>query len=356
MYDESEIPAVLSRETVMSTRTYIEDEPFFPIVYSSKDWSHLFGQGVPEMNAYIATTKKGRATTILQSEKEDPVMASWQYGLGKTIAWTSDVEGKWAGRWASWDVWPTLWNEIVTWTFPSTATETFSVKNEMKGTTTYVTFQGDVNLISPLRSTVLDEKGLEVESTIRLTAPGEYQVAFEGETGNHFIQMTEEVDGEPIPFFQTAVTVPYSPEYNIAPINQRIFDELVSIIDGGIGDEHTDVFRPLEQKPKTKQELSHQLILIAFLLFFIEIVLRRFGVPEFFSKLSIRRNAKALVMRSPTAKAKVKSTNKLEKIDLHSSPTQEVQTKEGNVNLPQIDQQKVETMKRLIEAKNRRRK
>src|SRR5690606_23858886 len=55
--DATTIPAILSRETMMMSRTYIVDEPFNPVIYDSA-WHELFNNGVPQMNAYIATTAK----------------------------------------------------------------------------------------------------------------------------------------------------------------------------------------------------------------------------------------------------------------------------------------------------------
>ena len=81
----------------MISRTYIEDNPFYPTIFNVAGWNTLFVNGVPKMNAYIGTTAKQGATVIAESEKEDPVLAEWQYGLGKTFAFTADSTGKWTG-------------------------------------------------------------------------------------------------------------------------------------------------------------------------------------------------------------------------------------------------------------------
>ena len=65
--DESTVPAILSRETSMMTRTYIEDDPFYMSLGGVPEWNALFSEGVPEMNAYIATTLKNTATLIGES-------------------------------------------------------------------------------------------------------------------------------------------------------------------------------------------------------------------------------------------------------------------------------------------------
>ncbi|CAM5459255.1 VWFA domain-containing protein OS=Lysinibacillus sphaericus OX=1421 GN=LS41612_18830 PE=4 SV=1 [Lysinibacillus sphaericus] len=55
--DEQTIPSILSRETAMISRTYIEDNPFYPTIYNASGWNALFANGVPQMNAYIGRAK-----------------------------------------------------------------------------------------------------------------------------------------------------------------------------------------------------------------------------------------------------------------------------------------------------------
>ncbi|MEJ9230639.1 VWA domain-containing protein [Peribacillus butanolivorans] len=43
--DASVIPSVLSRETVMASRTYIEDNPFYPSIQDTPEWNGLFNDG-----------------------------------------------------------------------------------------------------------------------------------------------------------------------------------------------------------------------------------------------------------------------------------------------------------------------
>ena len=83
----------------MLTRTYIEDNPFYMTLGGVPEWTSLFTEGVPQMNAYIATTAKSTATIVGESHKEDPVLAEWMYGLGRTVAFTSIRPGNGRVTW-----------------------------------------------------------------------------------------------------------------------------------------------------------------------------------------------------------------------------------------------------------------
>jgi hypothetical protein len=59
--------------------------------------------GFPELGGYLATTEKPLATVSLCSDRQDPILAWWQYGAGRVLCWTSDVQGGWSGAFLNWD-------------------------------------------------------------------------------------------------------------------------------------------------------------------------------------------------------------------------------------------------------------
>ncbi|MFN7252686.1 MAG: VWA domain-containing protein [Anaerobacillus sp.] len=365
VYDETTIPSILSRETMLTTRTYIEDEPFFPNVSSMTEWVAHFTSGVPQLNAYIATTPKGRATNVLTSAKDDPVLSRWQYGLGKTVAWTSDVEGVWSGQWAAWENWASLWNDVVTWTFPADVQDPFEVSQKREGTTSVLTFTTEENQSRPLAATIVNETGQVIDSNIRMTAPGEYEVSFDGDEGMHYVQLT---DLQQSPVFQTGITVAYPEEYRMKPTNESFLEALSSVGGGSTLDHAADAFRPLVERPISRQPIAHLLILFAFLLFFLEVALRRFGVPKLsgiFSKSKISSGRSEAI---PKIKRQVKNRKNVDKEDTikseaspkeldHTSRTKTaVDTQNSSKESTESSVDTQETMKRLLAAKKRGRR
>ncbi len=49
------------------------------------------------------------------SEKGDPVLAHWQYGLGRAVAFTSDAKPKWARMWMNWEKYRQFWSQTAQW-------------------------------------------------------------------------------------------------------------------------------------------------------------------------------------------------------------------------------------------------
>lgn len=74
---------------------------------------------VPPLEGYVATTAKEQAEVVLVSPEGDPVLAAWQYGLGRAMAWTPDVGGRWSGAWAGSPASALLWGNLLSWLLPA---------------------------------------------------------------------------------------------------------------------------------------------------------------------------------------------------------------------------------------------
>ena len=96
------IPDIFLKETQQVAGQQIVEEPFFPIQTSTRRSSAASRTGFPQLLGYNGTTIKSAAQPVLVSARDDPLLAQWQYGLGRSVAWTSDSTGKWAKNWLGW--------------------------------------------------------------------------------------------------------------------------------------------------------------------------------------------------------------------------------------------------------------
>ena len=278
--DATTIPAILSRETIMMSRTYIVDKPFYPIIYSSR-WNDLFREGVPELNAYIATTAKSAASVALESEEGDPVLASWNYGLGKTIAFTSG-SGAWSGGFQSWDRWPDFWNRSVAQLQPSFEEIPYSVTRKEQG---IYTVEDPTQSSAILRVAAVDEQGNEIALQTEPLAPGKVDVKLDAEPGLVFFSVTNENGAA----YKTGLTIPYGDEYQTAETNMPLLTTLAERTGGQVLTSMEDSFRDMPFTSGTIRPIQLFLLLAAMVLFFTDITLRRFGLPKSASKRKAAR-------------------------------------------------------------------
>ena len=127
--DASTIPDIFVRETIRTAGEQIVEEAFQPIPSASSEILDGLDAGrLPQLLGYNATTPKGSATVALLTAREDPLLAQWQYGLGRAVAWTSDARQQWAAPWIGTPEFGTLTAQLVAWTLPPQDSEGIEVR------------------------------------------------------------------------------------------------------------------------------------------------------------------------------------------------------------------------------------
>lgn len=266
--DANMIPTILARETAMISRTYIVDNPFYPRIYDVPTWSPLFAQGVPQMNAYIATTAKSGATIIADSAEDDPILAQWRYGMGTSVAFMSDASGAWAGDWAAWDNWQRFWQKAVAEILP-TYNETPYAISQTGNTFTLIDPTNRANLVE---IKAVNEQGEQLPITQQALTASKLTFDVATAPGTIFIQ----VDNGTGDVFKLGKTIPYSEEYRQQPINEQQLALIAQTAKGEVLTTPQQAFRKLTQKSEAVQSITLILIAVAMVLFFIDITLRRF--------------------------------------------------------------------------------
>lgn len=363
--DSSVIPSILSRETVMATRTYIEDNPFYPSLRPFPEWGDFFAGGVPQMNAYIASEAKQGAEVPLLSEKEDPILAEWQYGIGHTIAFTSDISGKWSGDWARWEKWPQFINKLASISLPKYESEAYSLSVRRESEETAVLLEGNSKAALPAEIAVISDSGEKIDESTKLAAPGKYEIKMPSEPGMFYVNISQQSLSGETRTYKTGFTLPYSEEYLMQKENEGLLKEISALTGGERLEAGKEAFRPLKAGSFEKASISEWLLLAAFLLFFAEIAARRFGLRLIPDRRRTRKAAAAGGSR-PLEKtaAKVRAADRQKGVQVPESRAQvaEPAARQGEVRKPKgrsgasiSPDEREERMKRLLEAKKRKR-
>ncbi len=115
--DLTEIPRILAEEAVLASRSLIvEGEEVPRVVGGGAALRDL--RSAPALLGHVATTARPTAEVGLRvGPDDDPLLATWQAGLGRASAWTSDSGTRWAAPWAGWDGAVAFWTGLVKDTF-----------------------------------------------------------------------------------------------------------------------------------------------------------------------------------------------------------------------------------------------
>ncbi len=303
----SNIPRIFAQEVYLSSNTYLVNEEFTPIITANDEMiSDVAVNGLPNLYGYVATTPKERCIEVLQSPAGDPILAYWQYGLGKTVAWTSDVTGQWSSAYSGWENTPLLWHNIIEYLSADTSMDgSYSevIQNGSTAELRYVTESYDAN--TSVWATVYDDTGKSYEIELEPVKPGEYRTEIEtNATGIYTINLRQMGEGDEIvSSLNTAAIMQYSMEYRFYP-NNTLLDEYVAAVGGVMIDDPAMVFAEEPEFVKTRWNLTIPLLIFAAFFFLIDIAVRRFHLD--WTKVFAGGNGKAKKEKVSKASKKTK--------------------------------------------------
>ena len=108
--EPSGLEQLLLRDVMEHTGSTAVEKTLKPVV--EKKTEILEGVGIenaPALKGYIRFIAKPTADTILKIDQKEPLLARWQYGLGRSVVFASDAKSRWAVDWIGWNGFDKFW-------------------------------------------------------------------------------------------------------------------------------------------------------------------------------------------------------------------------------------------------------
>ncbi|HEX2186288.1 MAG TPA: VWA domain-containing protein, partial [Chloroflexota bacterium] len=116
----NDVPRIMTQEARLAGRSYKQEHDFTPrLVTPAPAVRGLVPSEFPALHGYIRVTPKRAAEVVLTSDQSEPVLAQWQYGLGRALVWTADAQAPWSRDWVDTEAFKRLWTQAVRWTMPA---------------------------------------------------------------------------------------------------------------------------------------------------------------------------------------------------------------------------------------------
>ncbi len=286
--DPQTIPQIFTAETLLISRDLLVEKPIVPsMVTSTGPLKGVPRDNLPVLRGYVLTYPKARAETFMQADK-DPLLVAWRYGLGRVVAFTSDLSGHWGKEWVTWKSFPQWASQLARDTARRILPTEMQAELKPEGKAVkiiadFVSKEGDFlnhlklkgNITAPDRSTQ--------ENRLQQIAPGRYEGKFDlQQRGIYFVTLYAEGKGgeAEMPLATIPYIAPYPKEYRELKPNLALLSRVAEETGGQIIDPEKledgvkQLYTPTPGKGMRAQETWWPLTGLGLLLFLADLVLR----------------------------------------------------------------------------------
>lgn len=321
----SELPAIYIKEARLVSQAFVYKKPFTPVVeYRSGPLARIDAgllNPPASLRGFVRTTRKDRATVEVPivspkiNEQEFPIVAWWPFGIGKSVAFTSDAGNPefWARDWYESKLYSQFWEQMVLWALRPTESGrlllrrryidgriqiTVEARDENNKPDTSLNIRGGITLPGELEGApgqqqtlrfVQKNAGIYV-AEVKAEDPGSYFITAQatrlakirGQDG-----VEREVE-EGVDTVRTGVTVPHTREYSTPESNVALLRRIAAITGGRVYEEDDAALQAVAREgvpfrgglvtSGALQPLWYWLIFLTALALVVDIAARRIAV------------------------------------------------------------------------------
>ncbi len=283
--DAENLPRIFVGETKMATKKAIFEKAIKP--FGAMKGEMIQGlpiDDLPLIRGQVVTYPKPGSQIMIDTE-EGPLLAAWSYGLGRSVAFTSDLSGRWGRDWILWEHFGKFASQMVKWAQRKESPQNYAAHVSQKGGegTFTIDVTDDLNRFMnnlDLKIRVLLPSKNDQTISLDQVEPGKYTGFFPAkERGEYYLSLfgTEEEGVSPPQHFGFAV--PYSEEFMGKEVNHVLLKRLATITEGqllDLTDDPVDLFKANSGKKEFGRPLWPTLVLLSLLLLMADVAVRKF--------------------------------------------------------------------------------
>jgi uncharacterized membrane protein len=139
-----DLPAIYMRESRRVSQSFLYTQQFNPKLVLRSGATDKIDDPLPDLHGFVRTTLKSSALAEMHVEgprtfdQQFPILATWQYGLGRSAAFTSDARTKpgkqegWDRKWAGSEIYLKFWEQVVGWAMRGLETDRLVLTTEYR--------------------------------------------------------------------------------------------------------------------------------------------------------------------------------------------------------------------------------
>jgi uncharacterized membrane protein/Mg-chelatase subunit ChlD len=287
--DPKELPQIFVKEAKNAGTPAFQEGQITPIVKSPAFLSAVDVTRLPALKGFTSTVMKDSALEILATPDDDPLLAFWPVGLGRTAVFASDVKDRWGARWVQWRGYGPFFSAVVhaieRQRTPAAALDV--VTGPIRGTTRTVSIALEArdgegryrDLLHPFVQ-VRSGGGAVRDVAVRQVAPGRYEAAVVADAQSILeVSMKGEGPNGAGPVTRTIVPDPMA-EYRFAPPDEPLLRSIAAATGGAWRPSPSALVNAPGDRTTDRRPLWPPLFALALALWLLDLLLRRVRVFE----------------------------------------------------------------------------
>ncbi len=280
------IPQIFIEETQKALKSSDAGEKISTqLAMNVRAFSGIEFNEIPDLSGLISTKLRDTADSLLSTGDGEPLLSRWQYGLGKTVLFSSTASGRWAKNWLGWADYGKFWDQVIRQTMknPDIRSKRLVLSSRGEKTVAKIVLLNEKGEFRDNLSPVLivgKEDGTEVEKlSLQQVGPGYYEVDINEEMSRPALLSLSPEGGVGLSAARFAGVVALNPtfseELRTLPPNLPLLREIARISGGKLSPEDGDIYSPDDRFGSLAFPLLPWLVGFALLLFFVDIYMRR---------------------------------------------------------------------------------
>lgn len=271
------LPKIFTKETYLVSGSYVQNRTFTPVITEQSALTDF--EGFPQLSGYLAATEKSLATVSLMSDREDPILAWWQYGAGRVVAFMADSRGAWTSEFLQWDQAAAFYGGMAAFTLPGEEREG-QLTTERQGDALRIVYTAPEDAQTGLSTSVtaLLPDGTQTQLALQENAPGVYEGEIAAAQLGAYALRVEQRDesGELQRVMEGGAVNGYSGEYDLRSQNAESTLPYLSALTGGrVITDSAEMLKATNAVVRARRDLTQPLLWALMVLLLCDIALRR---------------------------------------------------------------------------------
>lgn len=283
--DATAVPQVFARETIAASRSALHEDPFLPLqVRATPILTDIDFDEAPFLLGFVATRPKATSEIILTTDSGEPLLATWRFGLGTSVAFTSDAASRWAAEWLDWPGYSRFWAQVARHAMRTAESPHAELVVRQSEDAVHLRLDAtdqngefvngavtEVDLLGGDQSAVIQP--------LMQTAPGRYEAILETTPDESIqFQVRQSQKGRSTYRASRAIERGYPEELRLRPPDTELLRQLAIATGGQFNPAPDEVFRKLGKASQAATPLWKPLLILASLLGVLDVALRRVGL------------------------------------------------------------------------------